>query len=275
MTRNALWSSPRSDASRRSPILYGIGLWQYLAENTAVTEMLEIAELQPPYLPVYRAFFLYLLVLVAVFALVPRGIRAWELVIIGLAAAVGLRYLRLTPLVFIVSAPVLARQLGELIARGFDRRAVVVTAIAILIAGARLPLGAYRSSWATGNRAIEPPAFFSANALDFIRRNGLRGPVFNSNNLGGYLAFNLYPEVRVFQDSRLQTYPADHFDQILHASSSPDEWRDLVKDVNWAVLSRSRPDALSGVGRFPASEWTTAFRDDAIEIVVRRKREVP
>lgn len=251
---------------------YGIGLWQYLAENTAVTEMLEIAELQPPYLPVYRAFFLYLLVLVAVFALVPRGIRAWELVIIGLAAAVGLRYLRLTPLVFIVSAPVLARQLGELITRGFDRRAVVVTAIAILIAGARLPLGAYRSSWATGNRAIEPPAFFSANALDFIRRNNaLRGPVFNSNNLGGYLAFNLYPDVRVFQDSRLQTYPPDHFERILRASTSPAEWRALVKNVDWAVLSRSRPDALSGVGRFPASEWTTVFRDDAIEVVVRRK----
>jgi hypothetical protein len=251
---------------------YGIGLWQYLVENTAVTQMLEIAELQPPYLPVYRAFFLYLLVLVAVFALAPRGIRAWELLIVGLAAAAGFRYLRLTPLVFIVSAPVLARQLGELMARGFDRRAVVVTAMAILIAGARLPMSAYVSSWQTGTRAIEPPAFFSASAIDFIRRNDLHGPVFNSNNLGGYLAFNLYPQVRVFQDSRLQTYPPDHFQQILRASSSPDDWRALVKDVNWAVLSRLRPDALSGVGRFPASEWTTAFRDDAIEIVVRRNR---
>jgi hypothetical protein len=254
---------------------YGIGLWQYLIENTAVTGIFEIAELQPPYLPVYRAFFLYLLVLVAVFALAPRGIRVWELVLVGLATAAGLRYLRLTPLVFIVSAPVLARQLGELIARGFDRRAVVVTAIAILIAGARLPLGAYTSSWATGNRAIEPPAFFSANAIDFIRRDNLRGPVFNSNNLGGYLAFKLYPETRIFQDSRLQTYPPDHFARILRASSSPDDWRALVKDVNWAVLSRSRPDALSGVGRFPAAEWTTAFRDDAMEIVVRRRGGVP
>jgi hypothetical protein len=249
---------------------YGVGLWQYLAENAAVTGMLEIAELQPPYLPAYRAFFLYLLVLVAVFALAARGIRAWELVVVGLAAAAGLRYLRLTPLVVIVSAPVLARQLGELMTRGFDRRAVVVTAIAILIAGSRLPLGTCLSSWQTGRRAIEPPAFFSANAIDFIRREGLRGPVFNSNNLGGYLAFKLYPDVRIFQDSRLQTYPPDHFQRIAQASSSPDGWRALVAPVDWAVLSRPRPDALSGVGRFPAAGWATVFRDDAIEIVVRR-----
>ena len=41
----------------------------------------------------------------------------------------------------------------------------------------------------------------------------------------------------------------------------------LAAGVDWAVLSRPRPDALSGVGRFPQAEWTTVFRDEAIEIV--------
>ena len=249
---------------------YGVGLWQYLIENRTVTDLLEIAELQPPYLSAYRAFFLYLIVTGAVLALAPRGVRLWELAIAGLAAAAGLRYLRLTPLVFIVTAPMLARQLGELVARGLDRRAVVVTAIALAVGGARLPVTAYVSSWQLGNKAIEPAGFFSPGAIDFIRRAGMQGPVFNSNNLGGYLAFNLYPDVRVFQDSRLQSYPPDHFRQILRASESPSAWSALVAPVDWAVLSRARPDALSGVGRFPAAEWATVFRDEAIEIVVRR-----
>ena len=249
---------------------YGVGIWQYLIENRAVTGLLEIAELQPPYLPSHRAFFLYLIVTGVALVLAPRGIRVWEVVIVGLAAALGLRYLRLTPIVFIVSAPIVARQLGELMTRGLDRRAVVVTAIALAIAGARLPITAYMSSWKVGDAAIEPPAFFSPGAIDFIRREGLRGPVFNSNNLGGYLAFKLYPDVRIFQDSRLQAYPPDHFRRILRASESPQEWQALVAPVDWAVLSRPRPDALSGVGRFPAAEWASVFRDEAIEIVVRR-----
>ena len=94
--------------------------------------------------------------------------------------------------------------------------------------------------------------------------------MFNSNNLGGYLAFKLSPDVRIFQDSRFQSYPPEHFQRILRASASPDEWRTLVAPVDWAVLSRPRPDALSGVDLFSAAEWGTVFRDDAIEIVVRR-----
>lgn len=248
---------------------YGVGIWQYLIENRAVTGLLEIAELQPPYLPSYRAFFLYLIVTGVALALAPRGIRVWELVIVGLAALLGLRYLRLTPIVVIVSAPIVARQIGELMTRGLDRRAVVVTAIALAIASARLPITAYMS-WQVGDAAIEPPAFFSPGAIDFIRREGLGGPVFNGNNLGGYLTFKLYPDVRIFQDSRLQSYPSEHFQRILRASESPPAWTALVAPVDWAVLSRARPDALSGAGRFPAAEWASVFRDDAIEIVVRR-----
>jgi hypothetical protein len=248
---------------------YGAGLWQYLIENTSLVHLLEIAELQPPYLPAYRAFFLFLIAAAVLLALPGRSVKLWELLIVVLAAATAMGHLRFTPLPFILAAPLVSRHLDGLMARGLDRRAVVVTSAALVVAGARVPITHVPATWQAGNGAIEPAAFFSSGAIAFVRSEGLRGPVFNSNNLGGYLAFNLYPDVRIFQDSRFQSYPPEHFRSILRASESPQDWTDLVSGVDWAVLSRPRPDALSGVGRFSPVEWTTVFRDEAIEIVRR------
>jgi hypothetical protein len=94
--------------------------------------------------------------------------------------------------------------------------------------------------------------------------------VFNSHNLGGYLAWTMYPDVRIFQDGRLQAYPADHFRAILEARDQA-QWDALVSGVDWAVLSPPRANELSGVGRFQPDEWATVFRDQAMEIMVRRQ----
>ena len=68
--------------------------------------------------------------------------------------------------------------------------------------------------------SAHPDVVFSKRALAFARAEGLNGPVFNSHNLGGWLAWTMYPDVRVFQDSRLQAYPPEHFRAILDASRS-------------------------------------------------------
>jgi hypothetical protein len=80
----------------------------------------------------------------------------------------------------------------------------------------------------------------------------------------------LYPDVRVFQDSRLQAYPAQHFREIMGAYRSQERWDELVAGVDWAMLSVPRANELSGAGRFPAREWATVYWDEASEIVVRR-----
>jgi hypothetical protein len=111
---------------------------------------------------------------------------------------------------------------------------------------------------------------FSSTAVEFVRAQNLSGPVFNSNNLGGWIEWTMYPPVRTFQDSRLQAYPPDHFRGILAASRSQESWNALVAGVDWAVLSLARPNALSGAWRFPAADWATVFWDEAVEIRVRR-----
>jgi len=248
---------------------YGVGLYRYVYENASVPQLLAIAELRPAYWAQYRAFFIFLVVAaLAIVALIKR-VAVWEVAATIAFAWLGWRYLRLTPLVVLVAAPLVAERLTIAATRWrLDTRAVVVTAAALAVLMARAPMATFVTGFRAGD--LHPAAMFSSRAIDFVRDEGLTGPLFNSNNLGGWLAWTLYPRVRTFQDSRLQAYPPEHFRRILEASRSQPAWDALVSEVDWAMLSIARPNALSGAGRFPSSGWATVFWDEAIEIVVRR-----
>jgi hypothetical protein len=271
---------PRRDAFRALAIVtgcaiallatpYGIGLVQYMYENLSVPQMLDISELRPAYLPVYRAFFAYAVIAAVVLLAVKPRPALWEIAVTLAFAALGFRYLRLTPLLFLTTAPLVAARLSALIDRGLDRRAVAVSALAAVLVMSRLPIDAWTA--ALKPASIFPASYFSSGAMQFVRKAGLSGPVFNSFNLGGWVAWELYPQARIFQDSRLQAYPPEHFARILDASRSQVSWDALVAGADWAVLSRARQDRLSGVERFPADVWTTVFWDEAATVIVRRQ----
>ena len=249
---------------------YGWGLALYLYENLSVPQFLAIAELRAPYLPEYRAFFVYVALGASLLAIFWRTAHLREVLVFIAFAVPGLLHLRLTPLVLLATAPAVAARLAALTARGLDSRAIVFTGILLALASSRIPLRLLVTELESGTSAVRPRQFFSAEAVAFISREGLEGNVFNSHNLGGLLAWELYPRVRVFQDSRLQAYPPEHFRSIILASGSQPDWTRLVADVDWAVISVPRPNQLSGHGRFPPTEWGSVYLDDATEIVVRR-----
>ena len=156
----------------------------------------------------------------------------------------------------------LASRAAVFIAHGLDGRALLATTVVAVALVSRIPIPTLASTWRIGGDAITPAAFFSTRAIDFARAEGLDGPLFNSNNLGGFLAWSLFPPPRIFQDSRLQAYPREHWIAIQRAERSPPDWDRLVAPVEWAMLSIARPGPLSGVGRFPRATWPT-YRDDA------------
>jgi len=250
---------------------YGWGLLAYLNENLSVPQILAIAELLPPRLPAYRAFFAYLVLTAVLLVTQPRRLTLSEGAIATVFGTLGLLHLRETPLVLLATAPMVAARLPALTARGLDHRAILVTVFAGALALSRIPVPLLFTEFRVGRSAVEPPHFFSPGAIAFIRQKGLEGPVFNSHNLGGYLAWSLYPPVRIFQDARLQAYPPEHFRRIIEASASQESWNALVASVDWAVISVARPNQLAGTGRFPATEWASVYQDDAMEVVVRRK----
>jgi hypothetical protein len=250
---------------------YGWGLWQYLYENLSVQGVVAIAELLPPALPGYPAFYFYLVLTATLLVFNRRGFALSDAVGFAIFATFGLMHLRETPLVLCITAPAVAQRLAGLTARGLDYRAILVTSFCAALALSRIPPPVLLRAFAIGADAVEPPQFFSRGAIDFTNRAGLSGPVFNSVNLGGYIAWKMYPTARVFQDTRFQAYPPEHFRSIIAASASQDEWNRLVEGVDWAMVSVPRPNQLSGAGRFPVSEWRSVYQDDAIEIVVRKR----
>jgi hypothetical protein len=248
---------------------YGWGLERYLVQNWQVPRVLDIAELRPASLPAYRAFFTYLVAGGLLLLWRIRTVALWEAAAAALFAILGARFLRFTPLVCFATAPLLAERVLWMTQRGVDSRAVVATAMAAGLVTSRLPLRTFLDIDA-GTAAVAPAEFFSPEFPAFARAARLHGPVFNSMNLGGYVAWELYPAARIFQDGRLQAVPPDHFRAILDASRSQTAWNLLVSGVDWAVLSLPRPDQLSGAGRFPRDDWATVFWDEAVDVRVRR-----
>ena len=249
---------------------YGFGLWRYLFENSFVPQVIDIAELHPPYLPNYRGFFAWCAITALLLAWRWRRVTLADALAIALFGVMGMRYLRLTPLLFLVSAPLIAACLDDLAGRPRTRRIIAGLAVAGALLLVRVPVGSLVRGVQVGGDALEPPALFSRPAMQFARDRGLAGPVFTSINLGGYVEWQLYPSARATLDARLQAFPPEHFRAIAAASSDPAAWAALTRDLDWAVLSVSRINPWSGVGRFDPALWGTAYRDDAIEILVRR-----
>jgi hypothetical protein len=249
---------------------YGFGLLRYLYENTFVPQVLNIAELRPPYLPNYRGFFAWVTLGSILVILRWRQVTLAEAAAIAVFGLLAFRHLRLTPMLFFVSAPLVARYIDELRRFGVDRRVVAATALVATAVLSRVPIPDLVKNLDAGSAALTPPGLFSAPAMAFARDRGLAGPAFTSLNLGGFVAWELYPSALVFQDARLQAYPASHFRGIMDASRSRDRWNAITSGVDWAVLSLPRVNELSGIGQFDPLEWGSAFRDEAIEIVVRR-----
>ncbi len=250
---------------------YGWGLLKYVYENWSVPQILDIAELQPPPVWTYRAFYVFLALCLVSLVWRWRSATLREVIILMAFATLGLRFIRLTPLLWLVAAPMVAIEFDRLARRRAARIALLAAAACIGLAVSRIPIRLLFTQVAIGSHAVAPEHFFSPRAIEFAQRSGLEGPVFTSHNLGGYMAWSMYPRARIFQDARLQAYPPEHFLSILVASQSQRDWDVLVADVDWAMLSLPRPNQLSGVGRFPDAEWAVVYRDDAVEIRVRRK----
>jgi hypothetical protein len=54
---------------------------------------------------------------------------------------------------------------------------------------------------------------YGKNATDFLQAHNIKGPLYNNLNIGGYLAYRIYPQ-QVFLDNRPEAYPVSFFQKI-------------------------------------------------------------
>jgi hypothetical protein len=249
---------------------FGTGLLSYLWENAMTPQFIPVAEFRPAYLPTYAPFFAYLAVGAALILWKRRTVAAYEMLIFCAFGALAVRHLRFVALFLCVTAPVVAAAIATLKTRRIPGFLQVAGALCLGLILTPVPMKTRIDFAGIGPSYLEPKTLEANGAATFIRSAGLTGPVFNSVNLGGYLEWNSYPSVRVFQDTRFQAYPPEHFRKIIAAYQSQAEWDSLLSGIDWAVLTLQRNTPLTGFGRFPAEQWAPVYHDDAIIIVVRR-----
>jgi hypothetical protein len=137
---------------------------------------------------------------------------------------------------------------------------------------------------------VEPKYFFAGGrgalgigikpgnlaAMEFMRRENLRGPIFNSYDVGGYLTYALYPRERVYVDNRPEAYPAPFFaDGYFSLLVNEAKWRGAMSAHGFQAIvinpaGRSAASENFVIQRMLDPDWAAVFFDKDLLILARR-----
>jgi hypothetical protein len=116
-----------------------------------------------------------------------------------------------------------------------------------------------------------------SRAVDFIEKEGIRGPLFNLYNEGGYLLWRLWPKEKVFIDGRSEVFLGAPTEEFLSLIDAREGWKRIVDEkyaFNYLVLAYW-PGSLERMVHPLAEaveksgEWNLVYWDDASAIYVR------
>ena len=282
---------------------YGIALHGHLFGYLSDDRLLEaILEFQSPNFHEIEGKTLEVLMLLAVAAAfnAMRGRRYVEAGMVVLWTHMALQSRRHMALAAVVLMPIiaeqwsaLAREAGDRLAsastrssgrwrslraryRGFlavDRQLhgiVVYPGILLFLIAASTP-GAWPHGLVPRNF---DPAKYPVAASDFIADKLPEGRIYAPDQYGSYLIYRFYPRLEVFADGRSDFYrQGPVLADMLTLSLLKPTWRDVLDryGVRWMVLQRGEPLALAAA---LTGEWSSLYRDDTAEIIVRRSPPV-
>ncbi len=126
---------------------------------------------------------------------------------------------------------------------------------------------------------------FPSEAVSFLERNNLPGPMFNDATWGGYLIWRLYPEYKVFIDPRtLNVEVFGQYNDIIEASKATayaglPVWKGLLKVYGINIILTPVADRYSGeilpliIELMKDDEWALVYLDNKASLFLRRTQE--
>jgi len=112
-------------------------------------------------------------------------------------------------------------------------------------------------------------------AVDFVRENNLRGPIFNNFDVGSFLIWKL-PKEKVFIDGRPEAYPADFIQNVyIPMQEEPEMWEKYSKEYGINYVFWLYTDITPWSQKFVSfmiqnPDWPLAYRDGSVMIFVRK-----
>jgi len=265
-------------------------MWTYYLETVNIGALREYIQewRSPDFHPLYMQPFVWmLLVTMGAMALSGRRADGTDLVLVGLFAYATLLAVRNVGPFALVAAPALSRHSAALLGR-FRRAAreggrlrprpaprprpvwgaVNLGLLAVVLVLAAMWMWASLSPAAVERLQREN---LPVDAVAWIRQHRPAGEMFNPYNWGGYLAWALWPDYRVFVDGRTDLYGDALLRQYLEVQlGRPGLERTLdAYQVNLVVTYTD--DAL-GAYLTCLGGWAEVYRDEMATVYVRTER---
>lgn len=238
-------------------LTYGVFLG-HVAPSPATNPILEY---RPVNWSEFKPFFFMLAWAALLCALRPRNIRIGQAAIVLALAVLAWRISRVTGIFALACAPFIASLLGSRLDEPAWRKRITAASLAVAALfvggfGAWVKLGEpspHSIGWWVDDQ------YLPAGTVRFIKDVGLDGRLYNTGDIGGYLALELFPERRIFQYNHGQM-----FGNTARFAEHPEEFARW--NITYAVVSS--PWELQAL--FPLREWARIYRDPGAVLVVRR-----
>ncbi len=274
-----------------------------LAENKDVFFMMK----RFPGHEIYGYSLILLGIAVVLWALRVVKERNWKAVLLdtllltffGLMAVKAIRAISMFALFFVPLAAVSLTAVVRLYAGSFQKYGMrlIMAVAAGLIAWAALSPQSYLSPLKPKSLALslEPEPYrkslfatlahpqvwggMAANiegSANFFKTRGLRGPVFNNYDIGGYFIFYLFPQERPFVDNRPEAYPPDFFRKLYGPMQEKEEvWAEADKKYGFQVIYFYRHDQTTWaqpflIRRLQDPAWVPVFVDGYTVILAKQ-----
>jgi hypothetical protein len=225
---------------------------------------------------IFTTLFLFV---IAVLAISKKSLNFIETVLLLLFSYMALYSARYIPLYSIIVAPVLMRQIDNLVDKSGGRFAMFIKkraesisrtdasakgyiwpAASILIVSILAANGDIRFNF---DKEIKPVA-----AVEFLSKEHISGNMFNNDEFGDYIIYAAWPHYKVFIDGRLDMYGEAGIREYFKISRIEPGWEDVIKKYNikWIIF-----DAKSNLSTFllERKEWKLLYADKVANIFVR------
>ena len=105
------------------------------------------------------------------------------------------------------------------------------------------------------------PKRMPVNAVNYLEKVDVNGPILSVDYWGGYLIYRLYPTAQVVLDDRHDLYGEEFFKSYLKAVRVERGWQDFVRTYSPSCLLPPRDAALANV-LVEAKGWRQIYADD-------------
>ena len=224
-----------------------------------------------------KCFLAILLITVAVLMVRGRELRLSQGLTVLFALYAGLYASRNIPissilLVMVVTPLVPAFGFAQRFVRRMSAVETTLHGHAWAILGVMVTLGIAANGGRVGSSVLMDAHFdpkrMPVEAVKYLEKNDVKGPVLSPDNWGGYLIYRSYPRIRVVVDDRHDLYGAQFFRSYLKMMQVERGWEEFLNTHEASCVLLPRDSALASILAVTKG-WKTIYADEVAIAFVR------